>query len=551
MNRINVLTVKTKPIPDQHPGTSGLRKKTRVFMETPNYVENFIQSVFNTIKGDPDIDLSNESLAVGGDGRYLNHEVLHTILVMAVANRFGRIYIPLNGLISTPAMSAVIRRRGALGGFILTASHNPGGVDGDFGIKYNVKNGGPAPQSVTERIYKQSLSIDHYLTIDDLEFNLDKESEYEVGRTKISVINPFTEYETVFQEIFDFDRLRDLFENGFRMTFDGMHGVTGIYAHYFLEKLLGAPEGTVIRGNPLPDFGGVHPDPNLVYNSFFVERMMADNAPDFGAANDGDGDRNMILGRNSFVSPGDSLAIITEHAQSVIPGFRDGVTGVARSMPTSTAVDRVAADLGIPCYETPTGWKFFGDLMDADLCSICGEESFGTGSNHVREKDGMWAVLSWLSIIAATKTSVKEIMQEHWKRFGRSFYQRHDYEGVETESANKVITQLLDKLPSLVGTSFAESSIKHADEFNYRDPVSGITSEHQGLRIFLSDGSRVVCRLSGTGTKGATIRLYHERYRKENFSEDINSVLKPLVDDTFKLLRIREICGRDKPTLIT
>ncbi|MDA2921369.1 alpha-D-glucose phosphate-specific phosphoglucomutase, partial [Desulfobacterota bacterium AH_259_B03_O07] len=320
--------------PDQHPGTSGLRKKTRVFMDTPNYVENFIQSVFNTIKEDPDSDLSNESLAVGGDGRYLNHEVLHTILVMAVANRFGRIYIPLNGLVSTPAMSAVIRRRGALGGFILTASHNPGGVDGDFGIKYNVKNGGPAPESVTERIYKQSLSIDHYLTIDDLEFNLDKESEYEVGRTKISVINPFTEYETVFQEIFDFDKLRDLFKNGFRMTFDGMHGVTGIYAHYFLEKLLGAPEGTVIRGNPLPDFGGVHPDPNLVYNSFFVERMMADNAPDFGAANDGDGDRNMILGRNSFVSPGDSLAIITEHAQSVIPGFRDGVTGVARSMPT-------------------------------------------------------------------------------------------------------------------------------------------------------------------------------------------------------------------------
>jgi len=551
MDRINVLTVTTKPIPDQHPGTSGLRKKTRVFMEIPNYVENFIQSVFNTIKGDPDIDLSNESLAVGGDGRYLNHEVLHTILVMAVANRFGRIYIPLNGLISTPAMSALIRRRGALGGFILTASHNPGGVDGDFGIKYNVKNGGPAPESVTERIYKQSLSIDHYLTIDDLEFNLDKESEYEVGRTKISVINPFTEYETVFQEIFDFDELRDLFKNGFRMTFDGMHGVTGIYAHYFLEKLLGAPEGTVIRGNPLPDFGGVHPDPNLLYNSFFVERMMADNAPDFGAANDGDGDRNMILGRNSFVSPGDSLAIITEHAQSVIPGFRDGVTGVARSMPTSTAVDRVAADLGIPCYETPTGWKFFGDLMDADLCSICGEESFGTGSNHVREKDGMWAVLSWLSIIAATKTSVKEIMQEHWKRFGRSFYQRHDYEGVETESANKVITQLLDKLPSLAGTSFAESSIKHADEFNYRDPVSGITSEHQGLRIFLADGSRVVCRLSGTGTKGATIRLYLERYRKGKFNEDVNSVLKPLVDDTFKLLRIREICGRDKPTLIT
>lgn len=543
--------IPTSPYRDQHPGTSGLRKKTRIFSDKPNYTENFIQAVFNTLKEDLGTDLSGESLTVGGDGRYLNHEVMQIILKMAVANGFGKVYVPARGLISTPAMSAVIRQRSALGGFILTASHNPGGKDGDFGIKYNVRNGGPAPETFTDRVYKHSLSIDHYMTIDNLNFRMDRDMEYEVAGTKISVIDPFSDYQAVLESIFDFDKLRELFKSGFRMFFDAMHGVTGIYGHHFLEYVLGAPQGTVLRGTPLPDFGGIHPDPNLVYNPFLVRKMTAADAPDFGAANDGDGDRNMIFGQNLFVPPGDSLAVITDMAAKSIPGFRDGVSGVARSMPTSTAVDRVAERLGINCFETPTGWKFFGNLMDAGLCSICGEESFGTGADHVREKDGLWAVLSWLSIIAETGKSVREILTDHWSEYGRSYYERHDYEELDSDQANELFTNIRDRLPELTGKEMGNSTIAKADEFRYVDPVTNDVSEHQGLRLFLADGSRIITRLSGTGTKGATLRLYLEQYDREDIDRDTGEVLRKLSSSVTDLFEIEKRFSRKAPTLIT
>lgn len=551
MSTPNIKKVPTSPYKDQHPGTSGLRKKTRVFMDNPGYTENFIQSVFNTLKEDPSLDLSKQSLAIGGDGRYLNHEVLQTILRIAVANGFGRIYIPRGGLISTPAMSAVIRQRKVLGGFILTASHNPGGKEGDFGIKYNVSNGGPAPETFTQRIYEHSLSINSYLTADNLEFRINNETEYHIGSTKISVIDPFTDYQAVFEEIFDFNKIADLLKSGFRMIFDGMHGVTGIYGHYFLEKQLGAPEGTVIRGEPMPDFGGIHPDPNLVYNSFLVDKMMAEDAPDFGAANDGDGDRNMIFGHKLFVPPGDSVAVITDMAMSSIPGFKDGLKGVARSMPTSTALDRVAKNLGIDCYETPTGWKYFGNLMDAGLCSICGEESFGTGSDHVREKDGLWAVLSWLSIISETGKSAKDILTDHWSKYGRSYYERHDYEEMDSDKANEMFSDMRKRLPRFKGMNLSGREITRADEFRYVDPVTKDVSEHQGFRFFLADGSRIITRLSGTGTKGATLRIYLEQFDAENIDRDTATMLKGLSSSVANLLEIPKYFGSSKPSLIT
>ncbi len=551
MSKPELKKIQTSPFKDQHPGTSGLRKKTRIFSDTPGYTENFIQSVFDTLKEDTGGDLSNESLAVGGDGRYLNHEVLQIILKMAVANGFGKVYVPVHGLISTPAMSAVIRQRRALGGFILTASHNPGGKDGDFGIKYNVSNGGPAPETFTDRVYKHSLSIDSYLTIDSVTFRIDGQTEYKVAGTEISVIDPFSDYEAVLREIFDFNKLRDLFKSGFRMVFDAMNGVTGVYGHYFLENVLGAPPGTVVRGTPLPDFGGIHPDPNLVYNSFLVEKMTASDAPDFGAANDGDGDRNMIFGRNIFVPPGDSVAVITDMAERAIPGFRDGMRGVARSMPTSTAVDRVAEKLGINCYETPTGWKFFGNLMDAGLCSICGEESFGTGADHVREKDGLWAVLSWLSIIAETGKPVRDILMDHWSEYGRSYYERHDYEELDSDHANELFTDIRRRLSELTGKDMGGSRIVKADEFRYVDPVTNDVSERQGLRFFLADGSRIITRLSGTGTKGATLRLYLEQYDRKSIDRDTSEVLRKLSSSVTELFEIEKRFGRKTPTLIT
>ena len=546
-------TIQTTPFLDQRPGTSGLRKKTRVFMQ-PHYLENFVQAVFNAVRASSGANFAEETLVVGGDGRYHNRAAIQIILRMAAANGFGRVLVGRAGLLSTPAASAVIRRRGALGGLILSASHNPGGLDEDFGIKYNIRNGGPAPENVTERIYQETRTLSEYLITDQPDVDLDHEGSFSIGTTQVTIFDPLADYTALMEELFDFNALRALFQGGFRMQFDAMSAVTGPYAKHILEERLGAPAGTVLNGTPEEDFGGHHPDPNLVHAADLVARLSGPNAPDFGAACDGDGDRNLILGRDFFVSPGDSLALIAEHAAAVIPGYRAGLAGVARSMPTSTSVDRVAAALGISCYETPTGWKFFGNLMDAGLCTICGEESFGTGSNHVREKDGLWAVLCWLSILAATGQSVAALMQAHWRRFGRSFYQRHDYEGLNADAAGQMLTALREQLPTLAGTALAGSVIASADDFSFTDPVDGSVSARQGIRLLLEDGSRVVCRLSGTGTEGATLRMYLERYRPADESigsEEVGKVLAPLVQEARTLLRLREYCNREEPTIIT
>jgi phosphoglucomutase len=542
--------VQTTPFTDQKPGTSGLRKKTRVFMQQ-YYVENFVQSVFDTVREDLKSGLENETLVVGGDGRYYNRTAAQIILRMAAANGFGRVLVGCDSLLSTPAVSAVIRRRHALGGLVLSASHNPGGLDADFGIKYNVRNGGPAPEGITQRIYEHTLKITRFLTLDHPDLKLNQEGSMRLENTEIVVINSLTDYTAVIEELFDFTLLSELFKSGFRMQFDAMHAITGPYARHILEERLGAAAGTVINGTPLEDFGGHHPDPNLVHAAELVAQMNAPDAPDLGAACDGDGDRNLILGRNFFVTPGDSLALIAEHAQKCIPGYAGGLAGVARSMPTSTAVDRVAGELGVHCYETPTGWKFFGNLMDAELCTVCGEESFGTGSNHVREKDGLWAVMCWLAILAVTRKPVTEVVRDHWRHFGRSYYQRHDYEGLKLAAVTQMVEALRQRLPELPGLEFAGSRVRTADDFSYTDPVDGSVSTKQGIRILLDDGSRVVCRLSGTGTEGATLRLYVERYLKDGGVGVIDEVLAPLISAARELLRLRETLGREEPTIVT
>jgi phosphoglucomutase len=545
-----VQTVRTSPFEGQRPGTSGLRKKTRVFMQ-PNYLENFVQSVFDAVRADAGGDFGAETLVVGGDGRYYNREAVQIIIRMAAANGFRTLLVGRGGILSTPAVSAVIRRRGAFGGLVLSASHNPGGLDEDFGIKYNTRNGGPAPESVTERVYAETQNITRYLTLNHADVDLERVGSVRVGETEVVVIDPLEDYTAVMEELFDFDSLRAYFASGHRMLFDAMSAVTGPYATHILEGRLGAPGGTVLNGTPLPDFGGHHPDPNLVHAAELVRRMSGDGAPDFGAACDGDGDRNLILGRDFFVSPGDSLAVIAEHARECIPGYREGLAGAARSMPTSTAVDRVAEALGIRCYETPTGWKFFGNLLDAGLATVCGEESFGTGSNHVREKDGLWAVLCWLSILAKTGKSVEAVVRDHWQRFGRSYYQRHDYEGLDAAAAVEMMTGVTESLSTLAGTTLAGSRVERADEFGYTDPVDGSTTSRQGVRIFLEDGSRAVLRLSGTGTAGATLRVYLERYRDDGGASDVEEVLGPLTRGVREMLRLRERFGTDEPTVVT
>lgn len=547
MNDRKVRTIETRPFEDQKPGTSGLRKKTRVFQQ-PHYIENFVQSVIDSVR--EDADLSKETLALGGDGRFYNREAVQTIIRIAAANGFGRIIVGRGGLLSTPAMSALIRRRKAMGGILLTASHNPGGPDEDFGIKYNVRNGGPAPEAVTERIYAETKRIRRYLTLDMPDIDIDREGTTTAGASEIVVVNPLTDYIEVIREIFDFDAIRALFRDGFRLLFDAMHGVTGIYARHIFEDLLGAPAGAVIRGMPLADFGGLHPDPNQLHAADLVRTMAQPDAPDLGAACDGDGDRNMILGRGFFVTPGDSLALIAEHASACLPGYRDGLAGVARSMPTSTAIDRVARKLGIQCHETPTGWKFFGNLMDAGMCTICGEESFGTGSNHVREKDGLWAVLAWLGILAAKRVSVAQLVREHWQEYGRSYYQRHDYENLNAAAANEMIGELRGRISQLAGSTLASATVAQADDFQYTDPVDGSVSARQGIRIILDDGSRIVGRLSGTGTEGATLRLYFERYRPGG-GEPIGEMLQPLVEAARELFQLRSRFNRSAPSVIT
>ncbi|HIJ62186.1 MAG TPA: alpha-D-glucose phosphate-specific phosphoglucomutase [Rhodospirillaceae bacterium] len=538
--------VPTEPFAGQRPGTSGLRKKVAVFRQ-PHYLENFVQSIYDVLEG-----YAGQTLVVGGDGRFFNREAIQVILRMAAANGFGRVLVGCRGILSTPAASAVIRKHRAFGGIILSASHNPGGPDEDFGIKYNIGAGGPAPEKVTDAIFARSQTISQYRIIDAADIDLDRPGRQSLGGMTVEVIDPVADYAELMQRLFDFPAIRGLFASGFRMCFDAMHAVTGPYAHTILEGLLGAPAGTVINGIPLPDFGGGHPDPNLVHAHDLVAALAAPDGPDFGAASDGDGDRNMILGRNFYVTPSDSLAVLTANA-GLAPGYAGGLAGVARSMPTSQAADRVAAALGLACYETPTGWKFFGNLMDAGLVTLCGEESFGTGSDHVREKDGLWAVLLWLNILASRRQSVEDILRQHWRTYGRNYYSRHDYEGVDSAAADALMDHLRQNLASLPSKCLGGFTVDLADDFSYTDPVDGSVSAGQGIRIIFSDGSRIVYRLSGTGTVGATLRVYIERFEPDpaRHDEDTQRILAPLIDLAEEIAGIRRRTGRDHPTVIT
>ena len=537
----------TTPFDGQRPGTSGLRKKTTVFMQ-PHYLENFVQSVFDAVG-----DVRGQTLVVGGDGRYYNREAIQIILRMAAANGVARMLVGRGGILSTPAASCVIRKHGAYGGLILSASHNPGGADGDFGIKYNIGNGGPAPEKVTEAIYACTQKIREYHMTDVPDIDLDRIGTAMLDGMAVEIMDPVEDYASLMRSLFDFPAIASLLRSGhFSMRFDAMHAVTGPYAKALLEGELGAPAGTVMNAEPLPDFGGGHPDPNLTYAEELVKIMFGAEAPDFGAASDGDGDRNMILGSKFFVTPSDSLAVLAANAR-LAPGYRDGLRGVARSMPTSAAVDRVAAELGIPCFETPTGWKFFGNLMDAGRVDLCGEESFGTGSSHVREKDGVWAVLFWLNILAVRQQSVQEILTEHWARFGRNFYSRHDYEGVDADAAHQVMAQVREASERIPGTTLAGRTVSVCDDFAYRDPVDGSLSSGQGLRILFADGARIVFRLSGTGTEGATIRIYLEAYEPEQSRHgmDPQQALADLIAASDDISRLKAITGRQQPTVIT
>jgi phosphoglucomutase len=544
---MNLRTVKTTPFSDQKPGTSGLRKPVTVFQQA-HYLENFVQSIFDTL----DVH-EGQTLVLGGDGRYYNRTAIQTILKMAAANGFGRVKVGRGGILSTPAASCVIRQSQAFGGIILSASHNPGGPEGDFGIKYNISNGGPAPEKVTESMYARSKVIDTYHILEAPDVDLDKLGEFPLGNLVVEVIDPVEPYTQLMESLFDFDRIHELLTSGqFRLCVDSMHAVTGPYAKAILEQRLGAPAGTVLNGTPLEDFGGGHPDPNLVYAHDLVEVLYGTDAPDFGAASDGDGDRNMILGQRFFVTPSDSLAVLTANAH-LVPGYCQGLAGVARSMPTSAAVDRVARGLGIDCYETPTGWKFFGNLLDADKVTLCGEESFGTGSNHVREKDGLWAVLFWLNILAVRSESVEQIVRSHWQTYGRNFYSRRDYEGVDAERASELMVRLGQLAPELKGKQFGEYQVEYTDDFSYTDPVDESVSQHQGIRIGFTDGSRIVFRLSGTGTQGATLRVYIESYEPDETKHNLDTqeALAPLIAVADEVAQIRSFTQREAPTVIT
>ncbi len=544
---MDITTVTTTPFTDQRPGTSGLRKKVAVFRQ-PHYLENFVQSIYDALEG-----VEGQTLVVGGDGRYYNRPAIQTIVKMAAANGFGRVLVGRGGILSTPAASCVIRKQHAYGGIILSASHNPGGPDGDFGVKYNIGNGGPAPEKVTEAMFQRSKEITAYRTVEAPDIDLDTLREQRLGQMRVEIIDPVADYAALMEELFDFDAIHALFNSGlFHMRFDAMHAVTGPYALEILEQRLGAQPGTVMNGVPLEDFGGGHPDPNLTYAPELVEIMNGATAPDFGAASDGDGDRNMVLGRRFFVTPSDSLAILAANAK-LAPGYAHGLAGIARSMPTSCAADRVAEALGIECYETPTGWKFFGNLLDAGKVTLCGEESFGTGSDHVREKDGLWAVLFWLNVIAKRQQAVEDIVREHWTRFGRNFYTRHDYEEVDSAAAQQMMTELRTRLATLPGQRHGDYVIDSADDFSYTDPIDHSVSSGQGLRILFAEGERIIFRLSGTGTAGATLRVYVESYELDpsRHHQDTQETLAPLIALADQLAGIRQRTGRDRPTVIT
>jgi phosphoglucomutase len=539
-----IRTVQTTPFDDQKPGTSGLRKKVRVFQQ-PHYAENFIQAVFDTVGAARD----GATLVIGGDGRFLNREVIQVAIRMAAAAGFGRVVVGQGGILSTPAASHLIRKLGAVGGLVLSASHNPGGPDEDFGIKYNVANGGPAPEKVTEAIHARTRAIHAYHLVEADDVDLDTLGTVAVGGMPVEVVDPVADYAALMETLFDFAAIRAA---GLTMAFDAMSAVTGPYAREILERRLGFAPGTVRNGTPLPDFGGHHPDPNLVHARALYDDMMADDAPDLGAASDGDGDRNLIIGRGRFVTPSDSLAMLAANAH-LAPGYAAGLKGIARSMPTSAAADRVAAKLGVPVFETPTGWKFFGNLLDAGLATICGEESAGTGSDHVREKDGLWAVLLWLNILATTGKSVDQIARDHWATYGRNYYARHDYEGVDSAGADALMTALRAKLDTLPGQAFGPLAVAAADDFAYADPTDASVSRQQGVRVLFAGGSRVVFRLSGTGTSGATLRVYLERYEAPDgrLDADTGEMLSDIAAAAEAIAGIVQHSGRTEPDVIT
>jgi len=543
---MSVVIRSTTPYAGQKPGTSGLRKKVTVFQQ-PNYLENFVQSIFDSLEG-----FQGQTLVLGGDGRFFNREAIQIILKMAAAAGFGRVLVGQGGILSTPAVSCVIRKHKAFGGIVLSASHNPGGPTEDFGIKYNISAGGPAPEKVTEAIYARSQVINEYKIVEASDLDLDKLGKASLAGMTVEVVDPVADYAELMAQLFDFGKIKALFASGFRMRFDAMHAVTGPYAKAIIEGILGAPAGTVINGVPLPDFGGGHPDPNLVHAHELCEEMFGANPPAFGAASDGDGDRNMVLGANFYVTPSDSLAVLAANAK-LAPGYAKGLAGIARSMPTSQAPDRVAAKLGLKSFETPTGWKFFGNLLDAGMATLCGEESFGTGSDHVREKDGLWAVLMWLNLLAEIKKPVSEIVTAHWAEYGRNYYSRHDYEALDTAAAEGLMQHLRDSLAGLQGKSLGGYAVATADDFAYTDPVDGSVSTKQGIRVIFADGSRIVYRLSGTGTEGATLRVYIERYEPDAAKHGLDPqvALADLIALAGELAGIKARTGREAPTVIT
>lgn len=538
------MKIETTAIEGQKPGTSGLRKKTRVFMQ-PYYLENFIQATFDAIGGG-----AGKKLVIGGDGRFFNKQAIQIILKMAAANGVTEAIVGQNGILSTPAASHLIRLNNADGGFILSASHNPGGIDEDFGVKYNGQNGGPAPENLTAKIFDATLEISEFLIAETDDIDLEAVGTIAFGDMQVHVVDPVESYQALMESLFDFGAIRAMFAGGFTMRFDAMHAVTGPYAHAILEDALGAAVGTVVNGIPLEDFGKGHPDPNPIWAKPLMDLMMSDSAPDIGAASDGDGDRNMIVGRGAYVTPSDSLAILAANAH-LAPAYSEGLAGIARSMPTSAASDRVAEKLGIEAFETPTGWKFFGNLLDAGKVTICGEESAGTGSSHVREKDGLWAVLLWLNILAVRKQSVSEVVTDHWKTYGRDYYSRFDFENVETVKANALMQGLCAKLTDLAGGVFAGVKVTAADEFSYSDPVDGSVSTNQGVRIYFEGGGRAVFRLSGTGTQGATLRLYLEQYSADDLTRDTQTALKSVLNAAQEISEMGKLIGRTEPDVIT
>ena len=548
-----IQTTPTQVFSDQRPGTSGLRKKVGVFMQ-PHYLENFVQALLDVLNASDASGqaLQGQALVLGGDGRYYNRAAVQIILKLAAANGVARVLLGCGGILSTPAVSAVIRRRQAFGGIVLSASHNPGGPDGDFGIKYNAGNGGPANETLTEAVFTRTKALTALHMSDAPDIDLDRLGMQQVEQMQVEVIDPVADYAAVMRELFDFDLLRGMFNRGFTLRVDAMNAVGGPYAKAILEGELGAPAGSVVNAVPLEDFGGLHPDPNPVNAQDLIAHMSAADAPDFGAAMDGDADRNMVLGRNFVVTPSDSLALMTAHAQ-LIPGYKTGLLGVARSMPTSAAVDRVAKALGLPCFETPTGWKFFGNLLDAGRVSLCGEESYGTGSSHIREKDGLWAILFWLSLQGATGESVQDLVESHWRIYGRNYYTRHDYEGIAVDVANALMADLRATLPALPGQVFGQRAVSLADDFAYTDPVDGSVSKNQGVRLLFDDGARVIFRLSGTGTEGATLRLYLESYEDDPVRQDapVQQKLAELAAVAEQVAGIRKRTGMAGPSVAT